>query len=227
MATWLSNKCIGLTPDGYGSLLSEVTFTCSRFSAEWAAMSTPQDRFIVVPFNELPSELQEYPSDEERQKAIEAEKQKIRDNILAQPNATVAASQESMTLLRALGSDLNINAFAINFRYSDGRLNDDIEECNYLTTRVIETLSIDRPEDDPTALPLVLTSTAFEHELYGECGMHFQERLGLERSLMDLMVLRNVVMSPFPTERGFISMLANVFRETVEREVDVSPQYQL
>lgn len=32
MSTWLSNVTIGLTPDGYGALLGEVTFTCSRVS---------------------------------------------------------------------------------------------------------------------------------------------------------------------------------------------------
>lgn len=56
MSTWFSNACIGLGPDGYGKLLSEVTFTRSRISAEWAAMSTKDDAFVVVPLNELPSE---------------------------------------------------------------------------------------------------------------------------------------------------------------------------
>ena len=240
MSTWLSNEIVGLTPGGYGSLLSEVTFTCSRvssqspltwherpaltcyqFSAEWAAMSSPQDSFVVIPFNELPSETKKYSSEEEKAKAVEAEKQKIRDQILSKSNAEVAADQNNMTLLRALGSDLNINAFAINFRYSDGRLNDDIEEANYLSTRVIEALSIDKPTDVPTELPLVLTSTAFEHELYGECAIHFQKRLGLEPSLLDLMVMRNVVMSAFPTERNFIGELAQIFRKTVEENVEV------
>lgn len=32
MSTWLSNVTIGLTPNGYGALLGEVTFTCSRVS---------------------------------------------------------------------------------------------------------------------------------------------------------------------------------------------------
>ena len=222
MSTWLANECIGLDQDGFGQLLSEVTFTCSRFSAEWAAMSAPDDSFIVIPFNELPSEELEYPSEQEKAKAVEAEKQRIRDTILCKPNSEVAADQSTMRLLRALGSDLNINAFAINWRYSDGTLNDDIEEANYLTTRVIEALSIDKPTDKPTELPLVLTSTQFEHESYGDCAIHFQKRLGLEPSLQDLMVLRNVVMSPFPTERGFISKLTKIFRDTVETNVEVS-----
>ena len=33
MATWLSNEIVGLHPGGYGALLSEVTFTCSRVSS--------------------------------------------------------------------------------------------------------------------------------------------------------------------------------------------------
>src|SRR6186713_710785 len=32
MSTYLSNKCIGLNQEGYGALLAEVTFTCSRVS---------------------------------------------------------------------------------------------------------------------------------------------------------------------------------------------------
>lgn len=32
MSTWLSNRTIGLNPDGYGKLLSEVTWTCTRVS---------------------------------------------------------------------------------------------------------------------------------------------------------------------------------------------------
>ena len=192
-----------------------------QFSAEWAAMSSPKDSFVVIPFNELPSEIKKYASDDEKAQAVEAEKQRIRAQILSQSNAEVAADQSIMTLLRALGSDLNINAFAINFRYSDGRLNDDIEEANYLSTRVIDALSIDKPTDVPTELPLVLTSTAFEHELYGECGLHFQKRLGLEPSLMDLTVMRNVVMSAFPTERNFIGELAHIFRKVVEENVEV------
>lgn len=30
MSTWLANKTIGLNPEGYGALLGEVTWTCTR-----------------------------------------------------------------------------------------------------------------------------------------------------------------------------------------------------
>ena len=40
--------------DGYGMLLSEVSFTCSRLSP---AVFIKEDGFIVVPLNKLPLEL--------------------------------------------------------------------------------------------------------------------------------------------------------------------------
>lgn len=250
MSVWLSNKCIGMGPDGYGALLGEVTFTCSRvssvipslstfrkqsltptqkFAAEWAAMTAlDKDDFRVVPLNMLPSEL----APGSTTAKVEEEKQRIRDTILSKSNAQILASdagkpenEKTMTLLRALGSDLNINAFALNFRLTPGKegaWNTDVEEANYLMRRVVERLSVDSPEDDPSTIPFVLTSTEFSKELYDDCAATFKHRLGLRKDDLDLMVLRNVVMNPFPTEKGFIGRLAGIFREVVEEEVTVS-----
>ena len=127
--------------------------------------------------------------------------------------------------MRALGSDLNINAFALNFKNThDNKLNDDVEEANYLMRRVIEELSVDSPTDDPTKIPLYLTSTEFSNELYGDCKKHFMKRLGLdENDQQDLMVLRNVVMSPFPSDGLFIhTLVSDVFKKTVEKMTKVS-----
>ena len=223
MATWFSNVCIGLGPDGYGQLLSEVTFTCSRLSAEWAAMSTNDDDFVVVPLNELPSEIKNGTPEE-----IEAEKQKIRDRVLQKTNAEIVSEDESrpkddqaLALLRALGSDLNINAFSTNWRYADGTLNDDTEEGNYFNQRVIKRLSVDSPEDDPTKIPFFLTSTTFVNTEYGECAQHFKKRLGLYEDQEDLVVMRNVVMSPWPTDGNFIARLIVEFKKVLHEEVEV------
>ncbi len=136
----------------------------------------------------LPSELGPNPTEEK----IEAEKERIRWDIVKKTNAKIAEEDgkrpddlKAMKLMRELGSDLNINAFALNFRYEDGRLNDDIEEANYLMQRVVETLSVDSPTDDPTKIPLYLTSTEFSDELYGKCKANFVKRLGLEQSTQD------------------------------------------
>ncbi|KAI1269383.1 pyridoxal-dependent decarboxylase domain-containing protein [Xylariaceae sp. FL1019] len=224
MSAWLANKTIGLTQDGYGALLGEVTWTCTRLSAEWAALTDASSPFICVPFNMLPSELEDHPSEER----IEAEKRRIRRDIVNRTNAKIIEEDEkreddnkAMKLMRELGSDLNINAFALNFRYEDGTLNDDIEEANYLMQRVIETLSVDSPTDDPTKIPLYLTSTEFSDKLYGKCKANFVKRLGLEQSTQDLMVLRNVVMSPFPSDGNFTNDLASIFYDVVKKETEV------
>lgn len=152
--------------------------------------------------------------------------------MLSQTNAEIVSrdqgkpvAEKTMTLLRALGSDTNINAFALNWRYPDGTINTDVEEANYLMGRVISRLSIESPDDKPSTIPLYLTSTEFSPKDYGDCAANFKRRLGLESNTAeDLMVLRNVVMSPFASlsSRGdFINMLGQTFKEIVEEEVEV------
>ncbi|KAL5315999.1 hypothetical protein ACEPPN_016873 [Leptodophora sp. 'Broadleaf-Isolate-01'] len=200
-------------------------------AAESAAMTAlDKDNFRVVPLNMLSSELKPGTTTAK----VEEEKQRIRDTILSQSNTQIVASdvgkpedEKTLTLLRALGSDLNINAFALNFRLTpgkDGVWNTDVEEANYFMRRVVERLSVDSPEDDPSTIPFVLTSTEFGKALYDECASNFKHRLGLRKDDLDLMVLRNVVMNPFPTEKNFIGKLAGIFRDVVEEEVKVCQQ---
>lgn len=195
-------------------------------------MSTDSSSYVCVPLNLLPAERKAMEdlntTPETYDKVVEEEKQKIRERILNKSNQEIidddanrAPEDKAMVLLRALGSDLNINAFALNFRYSDGTLNDDVEEANYLNRRVVEALSVDSPEDDPTKIPFYLTSTEFEHELYGHCAQHFKKRLGLAQDELSLMVLRNVLMTPFPTEGNFIDKMVKIFQEVIEKEVQV------
>ena len=187
-------------------------------------MSTKDTSFIVVPFNLLPSEKVKGSTPQK----VEEERQKIRDHILDKSNKELVEADaqkpdndKAMVLLRAIGSDLNINAFALNFRYSNGTMNRDVEEANYLNRRVVERLSVDSPHDDPTSMEFFLTSTEFTQSLYGKCADTFKRRLELEVDQTDLFVLRNVIMSPFPTEGNFIGKMVDVFRKVVEEEVEV------
>jgi len=133
-------------------------------------MTTPEADFDfkVVPLNMLPAELDPHSTP----KKIEDEQQRIHDEILSKSNGDIVAADidgKTLRLLRALGSDLNINAFALNFRVkpgSKGAWNTDVGEAKYLMTRVVERLSVDSPEDDPSKLPFVLTSTTFSKGLY-------------------------------------------------------------
>ncbi|KAL5504862.1 hypothetical protein ACEPAH_7525 [Sanghuangporus vaninii] len=216
-AVYLGHQVVGLNADGYGVLLGEASFTCRRFASHWAAMSDDATSFIVMPMNRLPAEIRD-PSDK---KAIEEQKQFIRDHIINVANADLVNDADAMTLLNQLGSDLNINAFACNFRYNDEKrtINKDVVEANNLNRRIFERLSVRSPGQDPLSIPFYVTSTTFTTKDYGECCQKFKDRLGLEGP-QDLFVLRNVVMCPFSTTHGFLRELTDYFQSVLEEEVE-------
>ena len=183
-------------------------------------MSDENTPFIVVPFNPIPAEKDPNATPA----SIQKQKTFIRTHIIGKTNAELVKDKDAMILLNKLGSDLNINAFACNFRYSDGRVNDDILEANWLNRRIFERLSVTDPDEDPLSIPFYLTSTVFAEKDYGECADEFKRRLGL-KGKQDLFVLRNVVMSPFATTNDFVAELAGVFQQVLEEEIEASCLY--
>ncbi|KAK1148172.1 hypothetical protein N8T08_010816 [Aspergillus melleus] len=114
-------------------------------AACWATLTSSTDSFICVPFNEVPIGRDSIQRD-------------ILDRSydgIVKDKAAEQQDHQTIPLLRNLGSDLNINAFALNWRYSDGTLNTDIEEANDLMRRVVKMLSIDSPNADPAKVPLI------------------------------------------------------------------------
>lgn len=240
MAAWMSNQTIGLDPSGYGRLLGEAAFTSARvrppfvyilnydsdilkLSAWYAAMHVRQPldnkgqrRYIIIPFNPLPIEKKGYHSLDPE---VDDRRQVIFDTVINKDNAHVSQDTESLTWLRQIGSDLNINAFAINWYREDGKLNTDLEEANYLMRRVVKRLSITKSSGNPSKISLFLTSTQFEPALYGQCAQNFMQRLGLNACAQDLWVVRNVVMSPFPTDQDFIRKIMEKLEEVIIDEV--------
>jgi len=222
-AVFMAHETIGLTPSGYGSLLGQAMFTCRRYAAHWSAMSTNETSFTVTPFNPIPAELKPSPDPAK----IDAQKEFIRQHILYKSNEEIYSNPEAMYLLNHLGSDLNINVFACNFRNSDGSLNTNVEAANWLNNRVFERLSVTSAEENPLEIPFYLTSTTFKHEEYGICATHMKQRMGLEGE-EDIVVLRNAVMSPFTTINDFIGSLADIFQKVVEEEVEnVRKRYEV
>lgn len=176
-------------------------------------MSAESDPFIVVPLNPLRSEPD--------QDALSKEKDFIRTRILGQSNEAIIADDAAMEELCTLGSDLNINAFACNFRIN-GIPNTDVEEANYLNNAIFKRLSITTPDKDPQEIPMFLSATTFKIADYGVCVQHFKERLQLEtESNQDLFLLRNVVMSPFQTAGNFVQKIADIFQSVLEEEMQV------
>ncbi|CAG8812966.1 4702_t:CDS:2, partial [Cetraspora pellucida] len=210
VAAWLSHDVIGLHQKGYGALLGQATFTCSKMYCHWATMSTDDDDFIVVPFNMLPAEKLNSPN----QKEVEKQKDKIRELIVNKSNLEIIKNEEALNLIRNVGSDLIINTFACNFKVN-GKMNEDINEANYLNQRLFEKFSLTSYRQDNKSKPLIITSTALKQSAYGHCLTSFKNRLGLKGD-QDLYVLINVVMSPWPTEFDFIYTLTNTFKESLK-----------
>ncbi|CAF3488065.1 unnamed protein product [Fusarium graminearum] len=215
MSAWFSNQTIGLHHRGYGKLLGEATFTSARISAHYATMDN--EYFMCIPFNMLPSE--NHGNKKFLSTSVMNERKKIRDLIIGKTDTEIFESKEAMKIIRDLGSDTNINCFTFNWKDKDGILNTDLEEANYLMKRVVDRLSITSPNTDPSTIPIYLTSTQFLPEDYGKCAHKFMERMGVHKSDQSLFVIRNVVMSPFPTKKDFISTIMHDLENVVIEEV--------
>lgn len=190
--------------------------------AHLATMSTDDDDIIVVPMNMLPAE--------EDSEDVEAQKKFIRERIIPETNRNLVNDSEAWKLVLKMGSDLSINAFAINFKIN-GRVNQNVFEANYLNKRIFDRLSVSSTES-LNEKPLILTSTQFAQKPYGACLSKFKERLGLPQGSDNLYTLVNVVMSPWPTATGLINEVADSLRQVIleERKVveqrnTISPDY--
>ena len=77
-------------------------------------------KLIIKPLNMLPSEKDDKSPDE-----VEEEIEFIRHHILHKTNEAIEENTKAKDLLKKLGGDLMINAFACNFEI-DGRVNEDV-----------------------------------------------------------------------------------------------------
>ncbi|KAG8527293.1 uncharacterized protein KY384_008037 [Bacidia gigantensis] len=220
VGAYLSHRVLGLHKNGYGTLLGEAVFSCARLYCHWAAMQTEpipsshgtKAKLIVRPLNMLPTEEQNDPP-----YVVENQRQFIRDHILYRDNAALEADKEAVRLLKRLGGDLMINAFACNFEI-DGKINTDVTEANYLNTQIFQQLSVSDIRKDISNVPLLLTSTSLAQSQYKDCLTHFKNRLGLEGE-QDLYILINVTMSPWPTTGDFLGELADKFKDVAQQQM--------
>ena len=181
--------------------------------AHLATMSTPNDNYIIQPMNALPKLAG---LDEEGVKDF------IRKRILNVSNRDLIADEEARNLAIRMGSDLAINAFAVNFRI-DGVANANVVEANNLNKRIFERLSIVDLKANRDSKPLILTSTVFGQVAYGESLTDFKTRLELDpESPQDLYTLVNVVMSPWPTMDNLTGTIVKALKGVVEEEVKIS-----
>ncbi|KAI1171294.1 pyridoxal phosphate-dependent transferase [Nemania sp. FL0916] len=216
-AIWLTHQTLGLGPGGYGRLLGEALFTCTKLYCYWAVMTMNDPDLIVVPLIRLPAERENRSPTE-----IESQRQFIRDRILGVSNEALMEDEEAVKLLKTLGGDLMINAFACNFKIN-GVPNIDVGEANYLNTRIFKRLSVTSMEDNVGEKPLFLTESTFEQDTYGDCLRSYKRRLQLENAtnpaIGDLVSLVNVTMSPWPTDSPFLEKMTDEFKKVAKEEI--------
>ncbi|PHH78122.1 hypothetical protein CDD82_3195 [Ophiocordyceps australis] len=214
IAVWLAHHTLGLTQKGYGKLLGEAVYSCTKFYCHWATMTTEDSDLVVVPLNMLPTE---------RKGRSEAEIEKQKEEIRAILNTESGdLTDEQRRLLGKLGGDLMINAFACNFKI-DGRVNTYLSEANYLNARLFKRMSVTSTKDDAAKTPFYLTETTLDQHTYGKCLESFKRRLHLVHphgpAVGNLGCLVNVTMSPWPKTNAFMKGLVDDFKRVAAEEV--------
>ena len=224
----LSHTAIPPNTLGYGRLLGRCVFNAKRYYAALTTLARVEDDFIVVPFQRLPAE-------KEGKTAAQVEEQRalIRDKIVGHSNHMLneifRAEPAILDLFQSLGPDLNVFAYAFNFKVR-GKLNRNLTLFNEFNNDLFHRFSHEVPEkvEDVPATPLFVTSSTFSEEAFGKDFMkHFAHRAGLRyRDGGDIRYLISTMQNPFltatatktETETGnFIPTLMEVFRETIEQ----------
>ncbi|KAH9047668.1 pyridoxal phosphate-dependent transferase [Lactarius hengduanensis] len=175
VSAWLGHEVIGLHSGGFGYLLGQSVFASTKMYCHWATMSLDHPDLLVVPFRMLPSEMGPGASAD----GVDEERRYIRDVLLKRTREELANDPKACALMRQMGSDLVVNAFACNFRVG-GVANKDIWEANDLNK-------------------VIIMSSKLSQEGYGKCLTKFKRRIGLSGQ-EDLFVLVNVSMSPFAAD---------------------------
>ncbi|KAH8993162.1 pyridoxal phosphate-dependent transferase [Lactarius akahatsu] len=213
VAAWLGHEVIRLHSGGFGYLLGRSIFTSTKMYSHWVTMSLDHPNLLVVPFRMLPSELGSDTSTEH----VDEERRYIRDVLLRRVQEELANDPKACVLMRQMGSDLVVNAFACDFRV-DAVVNNNISEANHLNARIYSRLLFKSMSEKLDDQKVIIVSSILSQEDYGTCLTKFKQRIGLSGQ-EDLFVLANVSMSPFAV--NFAPVLADAFREAAEEEVKV------
>jgi len=218
---YLSHRIIRPDRTGYGKILGKALFNSKRFYSGIVTLAERDDPFIVVPVQQIPAE-REGKSPEE----IKAQLQYMKEKIVGKENRDI--SLKAMGLLKQLGSDQIIITYAFNFKEPDGTLNKDPVRANQFNHKIFERLSLSPDTEDNKEVRLIITTSQFEPEVYGEEFVRtFMKRLGVDDSKMITMnFLSSTTMCPWLTDTAdgnFIPVLTDALRDTV---IDVAREFR-
>jgi len=222
----LSHRVIRPTREGYGKIIGQALFSCRKLYALLLTMADEKEQFVVVPIPRLPPErngLSLADQQEEKGRVFKLV-DRLRANEIVHPESGAILNPEAWALLREIGPDQNILAYAFNFRLPNGELNQSLSLANALNKSIYNQLSIG-PGHDIYQYDLIVSTTDLERETYGDAFIDdYKRRMGVENSAGDqITVLRSVVMDPWVTETSkgsFIDVLEFEFRKAVNQALE-------
>lgn len=191
-AVYLSHRVIRPSRSGYGAILGRALYSCKRLYARLLETRS-NELFYAVPVPQLPNSI---PGKDEQEKVAFVIANVSRPN--SRPPADIDAH------LRAIGPDLNILAYAFNFKYPSGKINRDLHLANSFNEAIYRELSL-KPFEEIHGKDMIVSTTNIDRKTYGDLFFDsYTARLGTTdiRDANHITVLRSVVMDPWFTENN-------------------------
>jgi len=191
-AIYLSHRVIRPSKSGYGYILGRALYSCKRLYARLLEIGRDQ-LFYAVPLPRVPAST---PGDDERAKVAYLLQH------LSRPSGP--APEDFDKHVCAVGPDLNILAYAFNFRFRTGEPNTNLHLANLFNETMYRELSL-KPFADIYGQDMIVSTTNFERKAYGNAFFDdYAARLGINdlAGVEHITVLRSVVMDPWVTETG-------------------------
>lgn len=220
-AVYLSHRVIRPSKSGYGKIIGQALYSCKRLYTRLLCMAGPADVFTVTPVPRLSVES-EVPGN-----TLEEKIAYLREHIDRKTNDEIADDMKASALVSELGPDLNILAYAFNFKQvqADGAavVNNDLKLTNRLNKAIYNRLSIN-PGEDIYKYDLIVSTTDLTLNTYGADFFNdYAARMGITTINDDhFTVLRSVVMDPWVTETTRLSATGKLetvsFIDTLEKE---------
>ena len=221
-ACYLSHRVIPLDRSGYGRILGQANFSCKKLYCAIYTMAADDDSFIVEMYSRIPKNIIDALGGVANTKTF------LRQRIVDASNEDILSNPKLLEILRNVGPDLSINAFAINFKDQNGALNTSIETANKIMNLLFQDLDMAYMinSDNPIQKlgvqrkPLFFTSSEFETNAYGKSVGDLKARLGFDpMSDVPLSFLVNTVLDPWQTGVRFTKTIQQILRASILRSI--------
>ena len=212
-AIYLSHKVIRPDRFGYGRILGRALLGCKRMYARLLSMAGPKDLFVCVPVPRLYGGI---PGDDQAEKLAY-----VRDQLNGRSLDAIAADPQALSVMKEIGPDQNILAYAFNFKQIDGSLNQNLAKMNRLNESIYELLSL-KPGQDIYGYDLIVSTTEFDVAAYGHAFIDgLKQRLGIPLSEQGgVRVLRSTIMNPWvadESQESFVDLFESQLRRALSK----------